>query len=941
MADLTSGEARAFSVSVVTNTDPNGKLCKVHQLDPVTGEVVTTANAVVTRGRVKRLPFASIRAFMGFRAKLQRCDALMMGTASYPEARLVTQTALARIPSDQARTEQIIARDREHVSWPDGPALVMLDLDHPDRCPPELQSTFPTTPEAWRSLLITCVPALESVPMAWAASSSSCLSAYDVELRGVCGQRFYVVISNGADTPRFAQGLRDALALRGLVWCEVSKSGRLLERFPFDMAVFQPERLDFAAGPDCIAPLEWQPPQWQTWNDVGPYLAASNLHTVTEGERRRIADTLRSARRAKADAAAMRRAEWVKETGRGIADRSQMDPTLAEGIARAAVERMVLLPAFELTDEDGETVSVGDLLKNPGQHHLRRFHDPLDPDYRNDPRVAVFLARAGGAPRIFSHAHGGQSWLCMRAIPEVLIGQIHETVDQIRIALERDDCGLYRSGDGLAWINEQDARMLPLAREALGLRLQRHFNVLKRRQNKWVPADLSTRGLDAVLSEASTLPLPQLNAVVHGPFALADGSVVDTPGYDPASQVFYAACSPHSPRARRQLGLPETNEVLRQLWFPAQYFPLTTAEGRGALLAALLSAVVRPSIAIAPGYYITAPAAGTGKTLLASVIGALQTGELVASSPWPGSEEERRKTLFASALQGASFVLFDNAGRGTMLDSAVLSQQITSPSLEGRVLGLSRTERRPNRLTIVLTGNNLTVSGDLNRRLFPITMDARAEHPWQREFPFHPVSYVLANWLALRIAALELIQAWRSDGAPRAPGAIGFPEWDAVVRSVVAWVGKKLAIGVEFADPAEALRAAYADDPETDSLGNLLEALVGVFENREFQLKDVEDVVKAAEEMGANQHHEPTSRAALTLAEARRAVLGDIDRWKEHGSERARFGMCLNRYEGRIVRGLKLVKSTGTSGGARRWRVARVQEVSQTTPASPPVVGGK
>jgi len=221
-------------------------------------------------------------------------------------------------------------------------------------------------------------------------------------------------------------------------------------------------------------------------------------------------------------------------------------------------------------------------------------------------------------------------------------------------------------------------------------------------------------------------------------------------------------------------------EAFRALRYSVSQFPLKTDIDRRVLLAAMLSAVIHPSLSIAPSYYITAHTAGTGKTYLAQGICSLQTGTHVASSPFPKDEEERRKHLFASLRQGSSCLLYDNTERGAEIDSAVIANLVTSPVIDWRVLGASAVERKPNRMTMVLTGNNLRLRGDLNRRILPITLDAGVERPWEREFSFHPGNHILANWLSVRIAALELYQAWRVHGAPRAQGATGFPEWDAI-----------------------------------------------------------------------------------------------------------------------------------------------------------------
>lgn len=925
-ADRVPPTTPPFSVSVVTNTAADGKTCKVCRYDEASDGVVSETHAYLSEGRVKQVSFDTVGSFMTFRASLKRNTALMMGKPLYAEARIVTQAKLKRMTPESRKKERIIARDRAHVSWSDGPTLVMLDLDHPDRFPDEVSAQAPTTPDEWRQLLTECLPGLAEVQMGWAPSSSSYIYLEDRELHGLRGQRYYFVIDCGQEVPRIKQALHDALVLRGFVWHEVSKSGSLLERLPFDLTVFQPERLDFAAGPECAPPLEWRPPEPQVWNDGGAHLKGSDLPTTTDSDRRRIDATLREARRVKQDEARARRDTWRAETVRKIALSAGVDSSHAETVAEAALEREVLLPEFLLTDSNGQTVSVGELLKDPATHHGRRFRDPLEPDYRNDPRIAVFLVGDNGEARIYSHAHGGQSWKCQRSIPVVRQGLIHETVDQITKALELDDCGLYRNGDALVWVNEADARMRPLDVEGLGLRLQRRFDVVGQNRNgNWVPRNLTLRTLKALLSEASRLPVRNLNAVVRGPFALADGTVIDVPGYDPVSEVVYVSDSVYPPRVRQQLSIAEAEEALRELWFAVHLFPLKTDVDRGVLLAALLSTVVRPSILIAPGYYFTAHTPGTGKTLLAQLIGLLQTGHPVAASPLPGNEEERRKHIFASLRQGMQYLLYDNTDRGSELDSAVLANLITSPLIEGRVLGISNVEQRPNRLTIALTGNNLTMHGDLNRRILPVTLDAAVEYPWQREFAFHPVDHVRANWLPLRIAALELIQACRIHGAPKVPGSTGFPEWDAVVRSVVCWVSEELDTEVGFADPAEALRAAYVADPETDVLGSLLAAWYAVFEQREVQLKDVEDVVSRAEVddpiIGGEHGGAPEKDTGFALAEARRAALETIA--GQYDQARVRLGMYLAKHEGRIVGGLKLVKG-GKRGGARKWRVAGV-----------------
>jgi hypothetical protein len=215
------------------------------------------------------------------------------------------------------------------------------------------------------------------------------------------------------------------------------------------------------------------------------------------------------------------------------------------------------------------------------------------------------------------------------------------------------------------------------------------------------------------------------------------------------------------------------------------------------------------------------------------------TGEILPVSAFPESEDEIRKHVFARLRAGDQCMLLDNAERGSEVKSPVLAAMLTADEIEDRVLGGSTSERWPNRLTFMLTGNNVQLYGDLNRRFLRAEIQTDDEVPWAREFPFHPVRYVLAHRLALRAAALEIIGAWVTAGAPRTVGFGSFEEWDNLVRSVVAWVARHLDIGVGFADPVGAVLAAYEEDPEIGGLANLLAACHRCFGEKPFSIAEL------------------------------------------------------------------------------------------------------
>src|SRR5205085_7233937 len=113
------------------------------------------------------------------------------------------------------------------------------------------------TGEDLRKHLYAAMPELRDAAQLWWPSASSCIynEATSTEVSGIRGQRLYVLISDARDVPKVGDLLASRLWLIGRGRCDVSTSGSLLERTLVDGAVFQPERLDFAAGARCEAPL--------------------------------------------------------------------------------------------------------------------------------------------------------------------------------------------------------------------------------------------------------------------------------------------------------------------------------------------------------------------------------------------------------------------------------------------------------------------------------------------------------------------------------------------------------------------------------------------------------------------------------------------------------------------------------------------------------------
>ena len=130
----------------------------------------------------------------------------------------------------------------------------MVDYD-----PPKNAEAVYTNDELLALLYDIC-PAMQAAPHVLTATASSFIYHVAKQLVGQKGRRIYVLVAQGRDIPRAGAVLFKRLQLAGLGHIEIGRAGQVLERGIIDACVFQPERLDFNGGADCVAPLEQHRP---------------------------------------------------------------------------------------------------------------------------------------------------------------------------------------------------------------------------------------------------------------------------------------------------------------------------------------------------------------------------------------------------------------------------------------------------------------------------------------------------------------------------------------------------------------------------------------------------------------------------------------------------------------------------------------------------------
>jgi hypothetical protein len=289
-------------------------------------------------------------------------------------------------------------------------------------------------------------------------------------------------------------------------------------------------------------------------------------------------------------------------------------------------------------------------------------------------------------------------------------------------------------------------------------------------------------------------PFPALEAVVESPIMRPDGTIVDTPGYDPRTRLYYrpvagfdVAQIPVEPAKW------DIRAAINLLDEAVGEFPYEDEASAANALALMLTPLVRQAIdGPTPLALIDKPQAGTGGSLLAetvSIIGSGRTAEMLGA---PREEEEWRKQITAKLAAGATMITVDNVEGALYAPS--LARALTARTWTDRVLGRSETVTVSQRATWVATGNNIQLRGDLPRRCYWIRLDAREARPWQRQDFRHPdlLGWVTKRRARLVHALLTLARAWFAAGKPKAPNLpkLGsFEAWTETVGGMVAFAG--------------------------------------------------------------------------------------------------------------------------------------------------------
>ena len=480
------------------------------------------------------------------------------------------------------------------------------------------------------------------------------------------------------------------------------------------------------------------------------------------------------------------------------------------------------------------------------------------------------------------------------------------------LAAANDPPALFRRGDHLARLRLPAGRpplLEALAEPAARGELARAATWIATQRNA-LPLNVSPpiEVVRDLLARPDWPGLPRLEAVVECPVFDADGTLVDRPGFHAASGLWYAPAAglvvPAVPDIPTDAEVAAARDLILTEWLGD--FPFADTASKATAVAVLLLPLVRPMIdGPTPLHLIDAPTEGTGKTLLASVLGAVTLGR----APHPVTEgqcdEEWRKRITAMLVEGTAFVLIDNLARA--VDSAALASVLTTADWSDRVLGVTKMARVPNRAVWVATGNNPALSKELGRRTVRCRLDRGCERPAEVAGFRHPrlLAWTRDHRGELLAAALTLVRAWVARGRPPGGEVMGMYEaWAEVVGGVLAVAG----IPGLLANRAE-------------------------FQASQSQVQDEWPAFLAA--WGRAYGDRPVDVGALHQLAVREkhldAVLGD----RGERSERTRLGKAVGRQLNRVTGGGRVVAAGANDKGRPTYRLladepTRAEDVAVT-----------
>lgn len=410
---------------------------------------------------------------------------------------------------------------------------------------------------------------------------------------------------------------------------------------------------------------------------------------------------------------------------------------------------------------------------------------------------------------------------------------------------------------------------------------------------------------EAVLARGSWNGIRPIRGIVTSPVLRADGSILQTQGYDNDSGL-YVDLTEAFPEITEAPSLQAVQQAVATLFDLVSDFPFKDSASLSAWLGSLLTPLAREAYrgCTGPLNLFDANIRGSGKSLLADINSLIVTGREATRLTAPQNDEEARKRITALVNDSDRIVLIDNiTGR---FGCASLDAALTGTVWKDRRLGHTELIEAPLRMTWYASGNNVILAADTARRVCHIRLESPLENPEDRSgFKYQDIrKHVRKNRPALLAAALTILRGYIAAGRPdqnlKPWGS--FEGWSDLVRNSIVWCG--------LVDPGETrteLRAT--SDSEAGALRQMLVAVAHVDQDQHgLRTSDMLKIATGKDQSYGNGDADLLREGIEMFCEA------SIDRVNTR-----RLGVRLSHFRNRVVD--QMAFDCTIKGGSNYWFV--------------------
>lgn len=419
----------------------------------------------------------------------------------------------------------------------------------------------------------------------------------------------------------------------------------------------------------------------------------------------------------------------------------------------------------------------------------------------------IFLAECEKKSKTEQAAHGQQLFRYTGEKPN-FDDAVSACIRVLKAANEKAGLPIFSHVYGdLVYLNEQGERVQfeEMTQNRLWSELNLRILFVRTSDTGEGPREQVPNDVARHIIEQGYLHLPPAPDVIYAPQYLnADGDVMLSEGYWPERDVILKLNGLKLPKVPEDP--PEEVMLKSRDWLFTELlgdFPFadldkdgkeTDKPSKAHALAMLLTHFVRPIYdGLTPLYCIDKPNEGAGGTLLSSLPMVLFDGEENPGATFHYTDDatDFEKKLVAFLHNSKPTIFFDNI---ESLKNRTLKVSLTSRTLGGRILGLSKNIERPNNFLFVAAGIHPGVDAEMERRCCWIRLKQVSVDPSERTYR-HPQ---LLKWTREhRVEAIghlfTLVEYWLSVGAPRFTDRklASFEDWSEVVGGILSACGVK------------------------------------------------------------------------------------------------------------------------------------------------------